>query len=259
MKRPIWWISVFFVAGMAGCSSSSQPNSAPGNFDPVAQVTPLTGAFQYEDGQKFVVGVALFRSQNPDGTQPEDDVTTARMAFATNGYPAQVNAAIINGVTLQWFPDAASSQSNMYAKDDSNEYGSPDSMTFTYQSFDGESFTSTVDIAPSFEKIISPDTASAGLGCSIKYGYSVPGDSIMIKITSNDPSGSIPSFGWSCPDTGGFNIQPHQLTYLSNGVLNSYSVEISRFHWGVITSPKGNHIGIYSSQDVDNLGFFVKP
>ena len=259
MKLSRAWIAVLLITSVTGCHSVADSNLSPGDFDPILQVTPLVGAYQYEHGQRFDVGVAIFRTQQFDGSQPSNDPATARMAFAQNGYPVQVDTAIVNGVTLAWFPDAASSLSSIYSKEDSNAYGAPDSMTFTYLGFAGGRFTTTIGIAPSFGRITYSDTVSVALGCAFRYEHAVPEDSIEVRIQNSDPGGNIKPFGWTIPDTGGFIIQPHQLSYIPNGSINQYTVDIYRVHWEALTSPNVKRIGIYSWQGTANLGFNVKP
>ena len=183
------------------------------------------------------------------------------MAFASNGNPLQVSEAIVNGISLSWVSDASSQFGppyNIYHKIDSAAYGASDSMTFSYQGFGGESFASTVGIAPSFGKIIFPDTTSAALGCYFRYEHPVPGDSIEVTILYHGPpDDTFPTIQWTIPDTGGFTIKPHQLLYISNGLI-SYTMAIYRYHWEEVTSTNGKRIGIYSEQDAI-LALLVKP
>jgi hypothetical protein len=256
MKRPIFLcIGALCLTSIAGCQSSSAPNTAPGNFDPVATI----GASRYENDQKFDVGIGFFRCQDQDGMPSLFPGSDIEMAFSSNGNPAQVSSAIVNRVPLPWISPGSQSgyQENIYHKIDSLAYGNPDSMSFSYQDFAGESFTSTADIAPSFGKITFPDTCSAAFGCNFSYEHPVPGDSIKVVISFQGPPDVIPSILWTIPDTGGFTILPHQLSSVPYAPLN-YTVAIYRYHWSTVTSPNGKRIGIYSEQDAI-FDFFVNP
>ncbi len=261
MKRSILWIAVFFVAGAAGCHSSTAPNLAPGLFDPMIAVAPNDGIdlSKYENGRQFDVGIAFFRDQDSDGSQPKPfwSLPYGAMAFQVNGYPVEVGNANINGDELSWMGDSGEGGYPGIYKNDSVAIGADDSMTFSYQNFEGESFASTASIAPNFGRITLPDTISAALGCTIRYQHSVPGDSIV--VSAGDFLG-IHGFGWTNPDTAGFTIRPNQLiANIPNVVTNSYNLYIYRTHWDVVISPKGKHIGIFSKQQIMPLGFFVKP
>jgi hypothetical protein len=132
----------------------------------------------------------------------------------------------------------------MYDIDNSDAYGAADSMTFTYNGFAGESFTSTVDIAPSFGNISGPDTISASKGCTFKYDHFVPGDTITV-------SGYGVSF--TTPDTGTITFRPNQLIYDSYVAQYGYQIYWSCAHWTTRMSPSGKRIGIYSSQEISLL------
>ena len=244
-RRSTSWLLALSLACFVGCTNSSAPVvTPPGDFDPVLQVCQ-GDVYPFEHGQKFDVGIAFFRSQWLDGTEPYNDHPVGRMAFAQNGYPIQVGGTTINGVPLTWLPDAASSLSNMYSTGDSNAYGTSDSMTFTYRGFEGESFTSTVEIAPSFGIISSPDTISASQGCVFRYEHPRFGDSIVVSVNAYNSGLYI-----TVPDTGAIVIAPHQLQYDSSVAQYGYRVYFHRSHWAVRTTPSGKRIGIYSDHEI---------
>jgi hypothetical protein len=260
MKKPIFLlISIFFEVGITGCHSSTAPNTGPGSFNPLIAVAPDDDVDRYERGQKYDVGIAFFRGQDSDGTQPKFWWTLpyGAMAFQVNGYAFEAGSANINGNELIWQGNSGEWGLPGDYENDSVAIGDDDSVTFGYQNFEGESFSSKAAVAPSFGTIIVPDTISASLGWTFRYEHSVPGDSIY--VSAQDVLG-IHGFGWANPDTGGFTIRPNQLiANIPNLAINSYSLYIYRTHWNVITSPKGKQIAVFSSQRIMPQGFWVKP
>ena len=240
---------VAFIACFVGCQTGADPPPEPGSFDPVAKVLPLLRppgeAALLEHGEQFDIGVALFRTQWLDGSQDSDIHPSARMAFAINGHPAQVGSARINGLALSWNPNGASSSSNTYSRDDSSMYGLDNSMTVTYTGFDGDSYSTIASIAPSFGAIVTPDTISASQGCRFSYGHSIPGDSIFVSVNAGDTG-----FVFTTPDTGAIVFRPHQLPFNSRVASDGYIIYFHRFHWSVLTSPKGKRVGVYSDQEI---------
>ncbi|HWF44760.1 MAG TPA: hypothetical protein VG537_08975 [Candidatus Kapabacteria bacterium] len=268
MKPFHLWVAVFFISGVVGCKTASDPFPGfTGGFsdnDPIARASGHGDLFSQdenrilslENGQHFDVGVGLQRAQYFDGQNEIDNrFPIGAMAFEKNGAPAQASSTVMNGSDLTWFapkPDEIY-WCNLYRSSDSAL--SNDSLSFSYQDFDGDSYVARVGIAPTFGKIVCPDTISASLGCHFTYDTSVPGDSIYISIQGVD-SGSINS-SWAQIDTGGFVIRPNQLRFFSSG-YNLYFINFYRIHWTALISPGGKRIGIYSREETE-AGIPVKP
>ncbi len=255
MKRPIGWISVFFVAGMAGCSNTVQNTTQfGGDTDPVGTAIG-NPSVEPAEGHTCDIGIALRRRCWLDGTRDPDDSHSACMAFENNGSIAQVQSAIINGVALPWIDSSGSVFSiYTYAKSDTLVYGNSDSALFSYSGFAGDSFTSSADVAPSFGQLTFPDSISASTGCTVKYGDYIPGDSITIEV-STDHNIVSQTF----PDTGAIVIGPNILPYDSAARQYGYVFSWSRTNWTIQTSSKGNRIGIWSIMDTGPWGVPAKP
>lgn len=261
MKRAVLILSIISIAGMAGCSQSVTPSQLIyGAFfvqDPLARAAGRD--LPEEANQRFDVGVALQRAEWFDGTPIADhDYPEGAMAFEEDSEATQVTSARINGIALPWYApnDTATYWCDLYRTSDSILNISGDSMTFSYQGFRGESYSATVGVAPSFGTFTYGDTISASQGFDFHYPNSVPGDTIQVFFYGVD-TGTV-SKSWSVPDTGGFIIPPHLLSYYPHG-YNQYSIQISRTRLQVLTSPQGTRIGIYSRSGTGSILFYTKP
>ena len=257
MKQSQLRVLVFLLVGVSACRIMVTPSVAPGDFDPVAQVNPHGSPGRYDHDQKFDVGVALYRTQTFAGSTPDQNYQPeARMAFQIRNQASQVDTASVNGAILPWISATENSGAwNTYTLHDPSTWGSVDSMTFTYRGFDSASFASTVEIAPSFGKIVHPDTLSAAQGCVFTYDNPVQGDSILVVVWTGSST-----LTFSAQDNGMIVFAPHQLPYDATIAANGYEIGLSRFHWCVRTSSAGKRIGIYSEQRTEPGTYFpAKP
>lgn len=200
-----------------------------------------------ENGQKFDAAVALFRAQDTNGLAYSNEMPIARIAFELNNAPTQVSSASANNISLPWL-----SSDFFYGKSDPNVFGMQDSMTFSYVDFNGETYTDTLGVAPSFGTITFPDSISLSKGCVISYQHSVPNDSIGISV--NFSYGS--NFFTIRPDTGSIVFAPNELRESS---YHEFTISFCRWNWSTRTSPSGKKIGIYSSMETEPVYIPSKP
>jgi len=207
-----------------------------------------------EKGQNFDAAVGLFRGQTTNGLSDPNEIPIGRMAFQLKNAPAQVGSAILNNNTLAWLPASSTIGWDWsYGKADPNLFGSQDSMAFSYEDFNGETYKDTLGVAPAFGTITLPNTISISKGCTISYQHPIPNDSIGIYLEMVDTS-----FFITRPDTGSIVFAPNQLPVDPSG-NGDFVIYFYRWNWSTRTTPSGRKIGVYSSMETDGQSINTTP
>lgn len=203
------------------------------------------------------VAVVIYRATYANADTGSSDV---RMAFNLGSTPAMVEQAIVNGVQLPWIStEGGLYKAKVYAKNSSDTYGRPDSVTFTYTGFDGEALTHSMPVALEFGKITTPDTIDLRQDWIIRYENAVPGDSIHVHIQAFDSAFSVSEFHhiqFFAPDTGAILIRVSEIPHgrlTKHLVLQAYRSRLSRS-----VSPAGKRITTFAVQRINPSVWPVK-
>jgi hypothetical protein len=256
------FLSLALILAAAGCTTTVEDPSY--YLDPVERVVNpgsffgspfMPNGYTLENGQNFDAAIGLFRTQSTNGITNPNEVPIGRMAFQLNNAPAQVVSATVNNDTLSWtLPGSGISLGYSYANAVPNLYGSPDSMTFSYVDFNGESYSGTLNIVPDFGVITFPDTISMSRECIISYQHPIPNDSIEICVNGLDTT-----FFVTRPDTGSIVFAPYQLPLNQFISGPGFSIYLYRWNWSTRTTPSGKKIGVYSSMETAGQFIPTKP
>ena len=254
MKHSISGFAILIILSLAGCEAATNPFAYSN--DPVARATG--SRWSWEGSGHFDAGVIIIRFDNVDAQSRYD----GRMEFDVDNNPVQASGASINGSLLQWnATEQPLYHANIYESQDSSGFGAIDSATFSYAGYDGESWSQHIHIAPDFAPVDAPDTVSISQGLAIQYQNPVSKDSISLSITAEGDWTTTPPidsllFHTTLVDNGSIHISSSQLPR-PNGTYG-YLVQLSRFRFASLISPKGKVIGIYSEMNAPLL-LNVKP
>lgn len=256
--KKLLYLFFSLLVGVSGCTYPDklippEPFQPYNSNDPIARALGMITQ-PYPSHGEFDVGVVIERHT---AYFDSNTISYVGMAFDTNGIPVKADSAYINGHELTWNlaypPD--------YLWDvfcDTIGNATFDSISFRYVNFNGESYSGTTQIVPSFTNVIFPDTISASQGFHISYSNPIPNDSVILTLQfSNATADSVsPTIIDTLPDIGSVFLDPR--AFPQDPSISRIKLDLYREKLIKISSSLGNRIGVLST--MTEFGFaVVKP